>query len=452
MPLVVSRQVQAFPVTLRHSLLVMLALLLLTLSQGLMAQQSCPDLQAYYPDNTPDWPRLVEQLIVLQPRCLESAEYYALLGAAELNSGYLDAALEALERALLMQPDHGGAAVDYAQALYISGQEFSALELNAQLLRRSDLPPDLGALLRQRQEIWQAQTRTHRFVAEAALGYDNNLNGAPSRSDFTLTVPGDVIQLPLDEAFRPVSGSYANLRIGGYYQRRGAARTHDLAYGVRTRQSESADTELLQADWRYALGIPLRHYRWELATSSTHLLYGGSPLFTATDLRARLLKLNDVCQPLAEVATQHQAYHKQSIMAGVELGLTGGVECRVDERRAVFGIEAGLVRNQALKSARPGGDRDGWILRLAWQQVIGRGFLNSQFSLATLEDARGYSALLANGARREIYSRQLRVQYLRPLQQNLTLQFNLSHQRQGSNLAPFENRGTAADIGLSLAF
>src|SRR5262245_6223165 len=87
----------------------------LALGNSAFAQEACPDLRPYYPAGDGEWPRVVEQLIVLQSRCLESAEYYLLLGTAELNSGYVEASVEALERALLLEPENSDAAVVYAQ-------------------------------------------------------------------------------------------------------------------------------------------------------------------------------------------------------------------------------------------------------------------------------------------------------------------------------------------------
>ncbi len=434
--------------------LFVIAFILVALAFGnpAVAQEACPNLQPYYPADDDDWPRVVEQLIVLQPRCLDSAAYYLLLGTAELNSGYVEAAVEALERALLLEPENSDAAVVYAQALYVDGQLFSALQLNEQILQRTDLPAELVAALRQRQDVWTAQTRRHIFSADVALGYDDNLNGAPARSDFTLTLSGAILELTLDEQFRPIKGPYANLRLGGRYQQLGAYRTHEVIYDIRNRQSDPSDAELLQADVRYGLGIPLRRYRWDIAASSTHLLYGGSPLFTVTDARARVHRLNERCQPLVEVAAQYQLYHQQPSNAGFEFGVTGGVECQLDARDIRFGIEAGPIRNNAVRSRRPGADRDGWVVRASWQQAFAGGSLRAQYNLTNLLDKTGYSPLLEDGARREIHGRQFRLQYLRPLQQNLTLQFNLSHQRQGSNLSPFENHGTAADIGVTLNF
>ena len=56
----------------------------------------CPDMSAYFPGNDPDWSRLLVQLNEEFDRCLDSSEYFALLGAAELNSGNLPRLLRRL--------------------------------------------------------------------------------------------------------------------------------------------------------------------------------------------------------------------------------------------------------------------------------------------------------------------------------------------------------------------
>ena len=71
----------------------------------------------------------------IQASCLRSSEYYALLGAAQLNSAQLESASESLERALLLDPNNGAAQIDFASALFASGQLFPALQLNERATR-----------------------------------------------------------------------------------------------------------------------------------------------------------------------------------------------------------------------------------------------------------------------------------------------------------------------------
>lgn len=126
---------------------------------GIPAVPACPSLAGFYPGTTTDWQAMHQQLSPLMPRCLRSAEYFALLGAALLNIDQLADALEALERALLLDPGNGGAQIDYAEALFRQGQLFSALELNQQILARDDVPEFLNPMLQQRQDNWRNLTR-----------------------------------------------------------------------------------------------------------------------------------------------------------------------------------------------------------------------------------------------------------------------------------------------------
>lgn len=416
------------------------------------ARAACPDLQPYYPAGDDQWPQTVQRLTPLMPECLDSAEYFALLGAAQMNSGQLTAAMESLERALLIQPDHGAANIDYAQTLYLAGQLFPALEINSALLQRSDLPPDIEVALRERQQQWEAQRTSKGFTAEVTGGYDNNLNGGPASSEFTLTLSGEPVPLTVSPEFQPVSGAYLNMRLSGFYRRLSAERTHNVVFALRNRRSHHKPSELLQFDWRYTQTLPLRNYQWELSAGTSHLAYGGSPLYTVAEARARLNRIDEGCRPQYELTTQHQNYHGQSFMRGIEASLTGGIFCELEGSTQAFGLDAGPLANRALRDDRPGADRDGWRARLYWQMRLGLGTVGAQFNYAQLADEEGYSDVLASGARRRIHNRSFRIQYSRPLLTDLTLLINFSHQGQGSNLRPFENDGTALDVGLSLNF
>lgn len=416
-----------------------------------LSATACPALDSYYPADPKLWPQVREQLLALQSECLESSEYFALLGASQLNSGQLAAALEALERALLLNPDNGAAQIDYAQALFLAGQLFPALELNRSLLNRGDTPPHLVPMLQQRQDLWLQQTSSRGLVADVGLGYDDNLNGAPSRSDLTLTLSGEPVQLTLDEAFQPISDPYLNVRLAGFYRRQSPEFSHDFMGAVRNRSSEHTQSDLLQLDWRYSLGSQWRHWQWNLTAGTSHLIYGGSPLYSVSETRFHFRPDGSGCQPQYEVAGQYQLYHGQSIFSGVETSASAGLECRPEGQNRIVGFEAGVVANQAIKDRRPGADRKGWKLRLYWQQQLGKGVLDAQFSLASLDDDTGYSELLANSARREVNSRLFRLQYRQHLQARLDFLVSLNHQAQGSNLVPFENAGTAFELGLSYA-
>ena len=123
---------------------------------------SCPDLSRFYtgnddsPQNGIDWEYIHAQLTEIFSQCLLSSEYFALYGAAQLNTDRLSDSMESLERSLLLDPDNGAALVDYAEALLRDGQLFAALEANVVLLDREDVPERLEHQISQRQRDWRA--------------------------------------------------------------------------------------------------------------------------------------------------------------------------------------------------------------------------------------------------------------------------------------------------------
>jgi len=178
-------------------------------------------------------------------------------------------------------------------------------------------------------------------------------------------------------------------------------------------------------------------------------LWGGSPLYSVTEARFRLSPLATGCTPQYELAAQHQLYHGQSLFSGVESSASAGLQCLDASRDLLYGAELGVLNNSAIDARRPGGERQGWRLRLHWQQPLWQGALSAQYNHAALDDARGYNELLASNASRQISTRLLRLQYRQSLQPGLELLVSLNRQEQGSNLGPFKNRGTAFELGLS---
>jgi tetratricopeptide (TPR) repeat protein len=407
--------------------------------------KACPALDAYYPKDDSQWPAVLESLRGIEDECLRSAEYFALLGAAEMGSGLLVSALESFERALLLDPANGAAQIDYAEALYLSGQLFPALELNRAVLQRPDTPPPLAELLDERQSAWRQQTRRTELAAEIGLGYDNNLNGGPARNAITLTLSGEPVQLTLDDAFRPVEGAYGSLRLSGSYEQLTADHSHQLVGALRSRNSEYSEFDLLQLDWRYNFGGTHDKWRWDLTGGTSHLLWGGSPLYSVTEGRYRLQPDRQGCRPLAELAAQHQLYHGQSVFTGLESSALLGVECRSG---GIHGLELGYINNSALKDLRPGGDRDGTRLRAYLERPLGPGLVSANLGITALDDAAGYSDLLAGNARRKVITRTLRLQYRQLLPNGLEYSLGYNHQEQDSNLDPFVNTGTAFELGL----
>lgn len=429
-----------------------------------VAAQTCPDLVDFYPGSEPDWVSLEQQLTPLLPQCFDNSEFFALYGGAQLNSGQLSPALESLERALLLNPENGAAQIDYAQALFEEGELFTALEINERLLQLEDLPAHLLPGITVRQEYWQSLTRQTSFQAAVLAGYDDNLNGAPDASQVTLTLSGEPIQLTLNPEFRPVSGPYLNMRLGAIHRQLAPDHQHNWSAEVRGRLSEDTASDLLQLSTRYAFIRPDRDHSWQVNGGINHLLFGGNALFTAADASVRYQPGSNLrCRPFYGLALQHQLYHQQSRLDGLESKASAGLNCPLNRGNGgngvlggqQLGIEFSLLNNQAIHSGRLGGDRSGWQLNMSWQATLLRGTLLAQLNHTKLDDKEGYSPLLVNGADRWLDRSYLLLQYRQPIQlfgQTSTLLVNLYHQQQDSNIELFETVDTTAEIGISWSF
>lgn len=421
------------------------------------AAQACPDLQPFYlvGQDADSQTALAARLAPVMGECLQSSEFFALYGAAQMESGDLAGALESLERALLLDADNGAAQIDYAQALYLRGQLFSALDLNRQLLARQDLPPEIEALVRQRDALWKAQTRQRGFQVDTLAGYDDNLNGAPDPSQITLTLSGEPVILTLNPEFQAISGPYLNLRAGGSYQQLAADHQHNAQLELRGRVSEDSKSDLLQLQTRYDFLKPQRGSSWQLSAAMGHLFFGGSALYTATDVSALYTRpAGQTCSRRHALALQHQHFHGQRNLNSLESKLAAGLDCQVavGGLQTMLGLEAGLLANTALNSGRPGGDRAGWQLSVDWQLPLAGGLVRSQLNHTRLRDNQGYSPLLDNGADRWLERSYLLLQYQRPLQPGMVLLANFYHQHQRSNIDIFDTLDSSLEFGVSFSF
>jgi tetratricopeptide (TPR) repeat protein len=469
MAIITSRRNISRTATRRRSAVFLLLSIVLSFgfNQPALSQpDECPDLTGFLAFSGPDWQAQVVRLEPLMGRCLESSQYFALLGAAQLNSGLLADAFESLERALLLDPDNGAAQVDYSQALFQEGQIFNALELNERLLARTDLPSSLLPVLRERDKRWRALTRQNEIYADLLLGYDDNLNGAPAPDLVTLTLSGESVLLPLNPEFRPISGPYGNIRLGGRHRRLSPGFQQNFSADIRGRLSEDSDSDLLQADMRYNYIRPSRRHSWQFDTGISNLLFGGSPLFSAAEARARYSAGSlGTCRPFYDLALQYQLYHDQSTLNAADSRLSAGLSCPLggagqpalltSMENARISLSAGVLNSQALRSERPGGDRQGWQLNADLQFDVGPGSVRTVVNHTRMRDRETYSELLISGGMRRVERSYVLAQYRQAIDINgfnTVFMANLFHQYQASNIELFENRDTTFEIGLSFRF
>ena len=418
----------------------------------------CPDLSSYYEEGDEDIYSVEAELSALLEQCSDSAEFFALLGATQLQIGDLLRANESLELALLLDPQNGSALFDYAELLNQQGQTLNAIELGEQLLSREDLPGALEELIVERLRTWRRARTEQNFGLGISLGYDNNLNSAPSNDSLALTLSGRSVVLDVAPEFQATSGEYSRLEANGSRRTSSSNVISAIYGGISGKFSELSQHQLVQASTRFSIAEAGDLPRWNVELGLDYLNYGGNSIYGSPTLRGSyVLSRVGGCGIMPTAAFQYQHFYTPRILSGFEGSLGLATVCQLPGSRGNgrFGIEAGVIHNQARYQDRLGQDRDGWRINMAWQKNLGGGIASAQYTYSELEDETEYSPLFDNGVKRTESLNALNLRYIHPLDSligNANLIGSMSYYDQRSSVALFRTSGTVVEITLNWAF
>jgi hypothetical protein len=255
------------------------------------------------------------------------------------------------------------------------------------------------------------------------------------------------------------------MRLGARYRQLAPRHQHNVSVELRGRLSEDTASDLLQLDTRYAFIRPEQNRSWQLAAGMSHLFFGGSPLYSATEAGGRyqfetnlLASAASSCKPYASAAAQHQLFHNQSRLNAIESKVSTGLNCQLHTRfgRQQLLPEIGLLSNNAVRNGagtpRAGGTRHGWQASIDWQMELPKGLLVTQLNHTQMDDSQGYNPLLSSGAKRRVKRSYVLLQYRQPLAPQTNLLLNLYHQQQNSNLELFQSDDSSVEIGINFTF
>ncbi|MDR6155136.1 tetratricopeptide (TPR) repeat protein [Acidovorax delafieldii] len=424
----------------------------------------------------------IDVWLPLLGQCQRDPVYLMTLGQMLIRQGrYLEAS-DHLERALLFNPTLKEARVDYAIALAGAGDIPSALAMVADLLADPDLPPHLRAsLMHQRTALAEAgapawQTRV---VATTRIGHDSNLSGAPNLGSLTLTIAGQPVLLPLDEAYQARGGAYAraDLQLEARHHNSDGSQWNLLA-SLRTRRSpavpntgtQTADLVLERSHYSSLLDTP--HAAGYYASASGGLLQAqagtryqalGAGLGWGVLWRDGWIQ---DCQTRMGAEAQQRQHQTNAVLSGLYLGLAAVISCeRSSGVQWLVSLRSG--RDAARSSERPGGGQQQNSLRFAgylplapWASaeartlpwdVLRHGGLLLDVEASHYRDATGYSPLLQNGALRILRRNTARLEY--QLSVAKTLQWTLGaewvQQRSSLDLFRLQSHGPYTALRVS---
>jgi tetratricopeptide (TPR) repeat protein len=436
-------------------------------------------LQPHYPlpATQPELRALARQLeaISAEPGCLHDALFHAWRGAVLMALGEYAAAIEPLERALLMDPDLPAAQLDLALAMANKGDAVAASALFDQLRQRNDLPANVRAGL-EKQRVAMAAAATagdiwhHRLQISSLLGVDSNLNNAPAATELTLTFPQGNVTLPLAATSLPKQGG-AVLTTAQWQGLRPSGRSLWVLQGeARLRNGRDPSTHYQQGDvaatWLQAPEAP---HQWIARLAYTNLHFGGLSLLQAekASVQYQWPRLSPAslkaaagasCRPVGGIELENRRYPASVALDGRYAGAVAALTCSSGQGTAasVLSLQLRAGADRPLDASRPGGTENRTELRALWDTplpspwpgVLGPGRLGLQWSSAWQHDSAGYSPLLENNAVRSITRHGLQAEASFALGGGLSLVTNFEASNQQSNLPAFGSRQRSLYLGL----
>ena len=387
------------------------------------------------------------QLARLAPRCAQDAGYLAWYGAVLLDLGQVAAAAEHLERALLLEPHHLGARLDYARALAALGEPQAARELARTVAEHAPPPPAVQAFLAgflpPAAVGWRSQGQL-----SLRAGLDDNLNRATRATNLALTLPGGELLLPLEPSARARSGGFVDLGMELTAQRAGApGHALELQASARTRRTpghgELGQEQLdALALWRW----PQAAGEWTILAGAGTFRWQGETLRNTGRLGLRRGLAGEGCRPWLGLDLEARQHPMQPALDHSAWLAQGAWVCAGGQPWALQ-----LAAGREFDAARPGGAATRVAVRALAQRQLGAGSrLEGEAQLAHRREEGPYSPLLEGGARLSTTTAALRLDWRHPLGQGWEGALGLELERQAANLQLFSLSRRAVSVGVSL--
>ena len=143
-------------------------------------------------------------------------DYDYLLGIAALDSGKINEAIFALERALAVNPNHLQARAEIARA-YLAAGEVSASKQEFETVQKQNPPKEVSATIQKYLDIIETSRAGKKFslrgYVEAMIGNDSNVNTATSNRQIAIpSFGGAVLNLSADGTAK--SDTFGSLATG----------------------------------------------------------------------------------------------------------------------------------------------------------------------------------------------------------------------------------------------
>lgn len=400
-----------------------------------------------------------------EPSCLKDSRYILALGhLLNLAHRYPEAA-DRLEAALMLQPEHWQAKLEYAIALQGSGDAASASALITQLRRESGPSLNLKSQLDQLTPLTPRPIPGRTLSLGISLGHDDNVFGATRHSQLQLTFPGGDIPVSITANGRPQSSPF--LRIEVIHQNTTASllpealplTSHQLRYTLAG--SYRWTPEVNNSDIAYGSlnleAIPVASHGLYARAATQHLARDQHRELSQNQLSAGWLtpsplnRLNHFSTPGINIDchfritadTWRTRHPVTPILDGTYQGIALAHTC--PNSGWDWQIRHGNDRPQS--NERPGQQQQQTALRLGKYTRLGNHHLNLDYEYYHQQDKAGYSPILQNNTPRRIERQTWRLEY-RWTSRTLTPYIALEWIDQRANLDLFSPRNLILSTGL----
>jgi hypothetical protein len=393
---------------------------------------------------------LLDYALTHEARCNKDPDWLFWVGQALNSLQRYGEAAERLESALMIEPGHWQARIEYLVALEGSGEIPSARALIESLKDDPDVPQAIRQTLANRPlpdlPLWREQGKTTYSSLTLTLGHDSNLLGSPAAGTLELTLPEGKVPVTLSRDNRPRPGTHTRidyrhqqqwpnqdgqrlwhaLFTGNLRHAPGVSKADYIAYEARVENAAYERGPYLQAHLLGAINRNGEFYRqggleagWERTRSG------------------------QLCRLRLGGEYQHRSHPLSKQLDGQYSGILLRNLCVSPGWK----MELRIGQDRATHDQRPGGDRQRIQMALGhainWQAA--RLYLDAEFEY--IDDRKGYSPLLENNLKRNIKRQLYRIEFNKPL---FAMEFlaGVELAKQRSNLALFTTESRSIYIGL----
>lgn len=388
----------------------------------------------------------------------DDAEYFNLVGVLQLKQKNYLAAANMFERAVLIDHDNAGAWMDLAIATYESGNATSAqsyfeyievkFQPSASIKKLIDVYKKRIELTSRAPKPWQAH-------AEFQVGHDSNANSGLQSSAIPITFGGETVNLPLDLSLKARADQFIQTGVSGAYRLPGENSLIELGMGAKSRnyQQEKAfsSAELsANAGWQRltAHGVVAASLYLDHSRLSGHSLLNNLRLNAAWDRQWKTCRYG-----LGSELELRRYLALQPLNANIVwMQLAGVCQAAVIDRD----MQVSMIARYGIDDAtgiRSGGNsqRKEWVLQIS---VPISNKINSQVSanFSSSIDAKGYSNLLENNARRNLTRKSYGWQFSVLVYPSVHVLLKMEKNIIQSNLPLFNQSGQLVNLGLKIGF